>query len=110
LAAAAPSSSNTYGSRLRKRRQTPLAPHCNWLEIYLGLSQRGVAVFDDRIQHWRAETPAAGVKNPDTETLIQVKAVSRDGAVMEVEVKPARRGHKPRDWHWDHKRWNWWDN
>lgn len=72
-------------------------------------SQRGISVFDDRIQHWRAETPAAGVKNPNTETLIQVKSVSRDGGVMEVEVKPARRGHKPREWYWDHKRWNWWD-
>ena len=72
--------------------------------------QRGVSVFDDRKQYWRAETPAAGVKNPNTETLIQVKSVSRDGSVMEVEVKPARRGHRPRDWHWDHKRWNWWDN
>ncbi len=72
-------------------------------------SQRGVPVFDDRVQHWRAEAPAAGVKNPNTETLIQVKSVSRDGSMMEVEVRPARRGHRPHDWIWDHKRWNWWD-
>jgi hypothetical protein len=72
--------------------------------------KRGVSVFDDRKQYWRAETPAAGVKNPNTETLIQVKSVSRDGAVMEVEVKPARRGHHHHDWSWDRKRWNWWDN
>lgn len=72
-------------------------------------SQSGVPVFDDRRQHWRPETPAAGVKNPNTETLIQVKSVSRDGAVMEIEVKPARRGHRPGHWYWNHKRWNWWD-
>lgn len=72
--------------------------------------QRGVSVFDDRQQYWRAETPAAGVKNPNTETLIQVKSVNRDGSVMEIEVKPARRGHHPRNWYWDRKRWNWWDN
>ncbi|MET0533259.1 MAG: immune inhibitor A domain-containing protein [Steroidobacter sp.] len=77
---------------------------------YVYRSQPGVPVFDDRIQHWRAETPAAGVKNPNTNTLIQVKSVSRDGAVMEVEVKPARRGHRPHNWYWDHKHWNWWDN
>ena len=72
--------------------------------------QPGVSAFDDRKQYWRAETPLAGVKNPNTETLIQVKSVSRDGSAMEVEVKPARRGHRPREWLWDHKRWNWWDN
>ncbi len=33
-------------------------------------------MFDDRVQYWRAETPAAGVKNPNTGTLIQVKSVS----------------------------------
>jgi immune inhibitor A len=71
-------------------------------------SQSGVSTFDDRVQHWRAETPAAGVKNPNTETLIQVKSVSRDGTTMEVEVKPARRG-RHNDWWWDRKRWNWWD-
>jgi immune inhibitor A len=76
---------------------------------YLYPSQRGASVFDDRVQYWRSATPAAGVKNPNTETLIQVKSVSRDGAVMEVEVKPARRGHKPREWSWDRKRWNWWE-
>jgi immune inhibitor A len=72
-------------------------------------SQRGVPVFDDRVQYWRAETPSAGVKNPNTETLIQVKSISRDGSMMEVEVKPARRGHRPNGWFWDRKRWNWWD-
>lgn len=72
-------------------------------------SQSGASTFDDRVQYWRAETPAAGVKNPNTETLIQVKSVSKDGSLMEVEVKPARRGHRRNDWWWDRKRWNWWD-
>jgi immune inhibitor A len=68
-------------------------------------SQPGAAIFDDRQQHWRAETPAAGVQNPDTGTLIQVKSVSKNGAVMDVEVKPARRGRP--DWIWDHGHWRW---
>lgn len=74
---------------------------------YVYPSQRGVSVFDDRKQHWREETPGAGVKNPNTETVIEVKSVSGD--VMHVEVRPARRGHKPHHWSWDHKRWSWWD-
>jgi immune inhibitor A len=51
-----------------------------------------VPLFDDRLQHWRSATPLAGVKNPNTGTLIQVKAVSKDGTVMDVEVKPATSG------------------
>ena len=53
-------------------------------------SQPGVSVFDDRLQYWRAATPLAGVKNPNTGTQIRVKSVSRHGSVMEVEVKPAK--------------------
>jgi hypothetical protein len=56
---------------------------------YTYAAQPGVPVFDDRIQRWRAETPAAGVKNPNTGTLITVKSVSKDGSIMDVEVKPA---------------------
>lgn len=70
----------------------------------------GVATFDDRLQRWHAEAPFAGVKNPDTGTQIRVKSMSWDGAVMEVEVKPARRGPgHHHDWSWDHGHWNWWD-
>jgi immune inhibitor A len=56
---------------------------------YTYAAQPGVPVFDDRIQRWRAETPAAGVKNPNTGTLITVKSVNKDGSIMDVEVKPA---------------------
>ena len=72
-------------------------------------SQPGVSIFDDRVQHWRSATPSAGVKNPDTGTQIQVKSVSKYDGVMEVAVKPARRGHGRPDWHWDHGHWRWWD-
>jgi immune inhibitor A len=72
-------------------------------------SQPGVPVFDDRVQHWRSATPAAGVKNPNTSTQIQVKWVSPYDGVMEVEVKPASRGHDHPDWRWDHGRWRWSD-
>jgi len=55
-------------------------------------SQPGVPVFDDSLQYWRAETPFAGVKNPNTGTQIQVKSVVgkyKEPAVMTVVVKPA---------------------
>lgn len=56
-------------------------------------SQPAVPVFDDRLQYWRAATPAAGVKNPNTGTSIKVKSVKHlgkfDGSVMDVEVTPA---------------------
>jgi immune inhibitor A len=57
---------------------------------YPYMPQAGVPVFDDRIQYWRAETPAAGVKNPNTGTQIRVKSVNKDGSIMEVEVKPVK--------------------
>ncbi len=62
-------------------------------------------VFDDRIRYWRAGTPAAGVKNPNTETQIQVKSVSKDGAVMEV-VGQTGHGDKKSN---GGASWNWWD-
>jgi immune inhibitor A len=56
-------------------------------------SQPAVPVFDDRLQYWRAATPAAGVNNPNTGTSIKVKSVQylgkHDGSVMDVEVTPA---------------------
>lgn len=45
--------------------------------------------FDDRLQYWRAATPSAGVKNPHTGTLIEVKSVSAQGTFMQVDVRPA---------------------
>lgn len=70
---------------------------------YLYPSQRGVSLFDDRLQHWRETTPLAGVKNPNTGTKIEITDVSRDGAVMEVEVRPAKRhGHDHDDDDHDH--------
>jgi immune inhibitor A len=48
-----------------------------------------VPLFDDRLQYWRAATPSAGVKNPHTGTLIEVKSVSAQGTFMQVDVRPA---------------------
>jgi immune inhibitor A len=67
--------------------------------------QPGVPVFDDRLQHWRAETPFAGVKNPNTGTQIRIKSINRRGDIMDVEVRPAGRGQH--NWVWDHGRWRW---
>jgi immune inhibitor A len=75
---------------------------------YVYPAKFGVSVFDDRVQTWRAETPAAGVKNPNTGTQIRVKSMGRDGSTMEVEVRPANRGHHW-GWWWNHKPWSWWD-
>lgn len=47
--------------------------------------------FDDRLQYWRAATPSAGVKNPNTGTLIEVKSISAHGTFMQVDVRPAKK-------------------
>lgn len=47
-------------------------------------------IFDDRIQHWRAATPSAGVKNPNTGTIIEVRAIGPNDSFMQVRVRPAR--------------------
>jgi immune inhibitor A len=50
----------------------------------------GVPLFDDRLQYWRAATPSAGVRNPHTGTIVQVRSVSALGTFMQVQVRPAR--------------------
>ena len=46
----------------------------------------GVPLFDDSIQYWNPETPAAGVKNPQTGTQIRIKSVNAQGTLMQVQV------------------------
>ena len=46
--------------------------------------------FDDRLQYWRAATPLAGVKNPNTGTIIEVRSVSALGTFLQVQVRPAK--------------------
>jgi immune inhibitor A len=53
-------------------------------------SQPAVSTFDDRNQYWNPLTPTAGVVNPNTGTQIRLKSVSAHGALMEVEVRPAK--------------------
>jgi immune inhibitor A len=49
-----------------------------------------VSTFDDRNQYWKAATPLAGVKNPNTGTLIEIRSVSAQEGFMQVQVRPAR--------------------
>jgi immune inhibitor A len=49
-----------------------------------------VPVFDDRIQRWQAATPLAGVRNPNTSTIIEVRSYSALDTFMQVQVRPAR--------------------
>ncbi|HEX9644748.1 MAG TPA: immune inhibitor A domain-containing protein [Acidimicrobiia bacterium] len=51
-------------------------------------SQRGVRVFKDTKQYWNPETPAAGVINPNTGTMIKIKKVKNHGRIMIVKVVP----------------------
>ena len=53
-------------------------------------SQPAVPVFDDRKQYWNAETPTAGVKNPNTGTQIRVVGTSGQGNFAQIEVRPAK--------------------
>jgi immune inhibitor A len=56
--------------------------------VYGGLP--AVATFDDRLQYWRAATPSAGVRNPQTNTVIEVRSVSAQGGFMQIQVRPAK--------------------
>jgi immune inhibitor A len=46
--------------------------------------------FDDRDQYWYASDPDAGVKVPNTGTIIRVKSSSAEGAFMNVRIRPAQ--------------------
>jgi len=56
--------------------------------VYGGLP--AVSTFDDRLQYWRAATPSAGVRNPQTNTVIEVRSISAQGSFMQVQVRPAK--------------------
>jgi immune inhibitor A len=49
-----------------------------------------VPTFDDRLQYWRSATPSAGVRNPHTNTAIEVRSVSAQGSFMQIQVRPAQ--------------------
>jgi len=49
-----------------------------------------VSTFDDRLQYWRAATPSAGVRNPHTNTLIEIRSISAHDSFMQVQVRPAK--------------------
>jgi immune inhibitor A len=53
-------------------------------------SQPAVKRFDDRIQYWNPLTPTAGVRNPNTGTIVEIRSVSAQGGFMQVQVRPAR--------------------
>ena len=53
-------------------------------------SQPAVPVFDDSKSYWSPQTPFARVKVPNTGTTVRVKSVSAQGAMMQIEVGPAK--------------------
>ena len=53
-------------------------------------SQPAVPVFDDSKSYWSPQTPFASVKVPNTGTTVRVKSVSAQGAMMQIEVGPAK--------------------
>jgi immune inhibitor A len=56
--------------------------------VYGGLP--AVSTFDDRLQYWRAATPSAGVRNPHTNTVIEVRSISAHDSFMQIQVRPAK--------------------
>jgi hypothetical protein len=56
--------------------------------VYGGLP--AVSTFDDSLQYWRAATPSAGVRNPHTGTVIEIRSMSAHDSFMEVQVRPVR--------------------
>ena len=79
----------SYDSTFGLERTDVITLHANSIgATYGGLP--AVPVFDDRIQYWQPATPSAGVKNPNTGTIIEVKSVSAQGTFMQVQVRSAK--------------------
>ncbi len=49
-----------------------------------------VKLFNDLNQYWNPLTPTAGVKNPQTGTIIEIRSYSSQGNFLQVQVRPAR--------------------
>ncbi|MEO5820986.1 MAG: immune inhibitor A domain-containing protein [Vicinamibacteraceae bacterium] len=56
--------------------------------VYGGLP--AVPTFNDTLQYWRAATPSAGVRNPHTNTVIEIRSISAHDSFMQVQVRPAK--------------------
>ena len=54
--------------------------------VYGGLP--AASTFDDSLQYWRAATPSAGVRNPHTNTVIEIRSISAQDSFMQVQVRP----------------------
>ena len=46
--------------------------------------------FNDTLQYWRPATPSAGVRNPHTNTVIEIRSISGQGSFMQIQVRPAK--------------------
>lgn len=53
-------------------------------------SQPAAPIFNDTRQYWNAQTPTAGVRNPNTGTIVEVRSVSAQGDFMQVQVRPVK--------------------
>ena len=79
----------SYDSTFGLERTDVITLHANSIgATYGGLP--AVPAFDDRIQDRQSATPSAGVKNPNTGTIIEVKSVSAQGTFMQVQVRSAK--------------------
>jgi immune inhibitor A len=78
-----------YDSTFGLDRTDVITLHANSVPgVYGGLP--AVSTFDDTLQYWRAATPSAGVKNPHTNTKIEIRSISAQGSFMQIQVRPAK--------------------
>lgn len=49
--------------------------------------RRAVRIFNDRLQYWNPETPAAGVMNPHTGTRVRITGLSQSGNFMHLDIR-----------------------
>ena len=79
----------SYDSTFSLESTDPITVSVNGLSTTYP-SQPAVKVFNDLNQYWNPATPTAGVMNPNTGTIIEIRSYSALGNFMQVQVRPAR--------------------
>lgn len=67
-------------------RTDPITLHGNSVPSFHP-GRRAVRIFNDRLQYWNPETPAAGVMNPHTGTRVRIVGLSQSGNFMHLDIR-----------------------
>ncbi|KAA3637614.1 MAG: M6 family metalloprotease domain-containing protein [Armatimonadetes bacterium] len=79
----------SYDSTFGKSKTDKVTLHVNGVATTFG-GLAGVRTFDDRNSYWDPANPWGSVIVPNTGTQIIVKSTSAHGAMMQIQVRPAK--------------------